>query len=277
MSHMLERYVFNERIHRGNGLMKKCYRMLLALLLVNVCFAGEMRTWTSKRGKTVEGKYVNIAFEKVTIMNASGKLVQLPFDQLCDEDLDYVDRLNPPDISIDYQESTQPWEYVSDDWITRSGIVIKDHPIYVMDAEFGALIKQKSGKEYHHDLTIEMYIFTEQCLDPDKFHLIGRVKSKPFRLTKANNHRHLFTAQEIYKIIYYNLWSTYKRGEKPSKYLIIVRDDKGNIISHRARSEWLYINLDKLEKLPVGSWINNECKRVHPTVPPRTRREDFRI
>jgi hypothetical protein len=251
--------------------------MLLAFMLVNGCFAAETRVWTSKSGKKVEGEYVNATLEKVTIKNASGDLVQLPFDQLCDEDLDYVDRLNPPEISIDYQESAQPWEYVSDDWITDSGIVIKDHPIYLMDAEFGALIKQKSTKEYNHDLTIEMYIFTHQNLDPDKHHLIGRVESQPFRLTKENDFRYVFTAPDTYRIIYYNLWSTYKRGEKPGKYLIIVRDDKGNIITYRTRSEWLYKNLDKLEKLPIGSWINDECERVHPTVPPRTRREDFRV
>lgn len=265
---------FNKLTHLENDLMKKLYQMFLALSLVTVCPAGEMRIWTSKSGKTVEGEYVNIAFEKVTIKNASNDLVQLPIAQLCDEDVDYIDRLNPPKISIDYMESAQPRQFVADSWFANNGESIDNHPINIIDAKFGALIKQQArNKEFKHDLIIEMYIFSKQCLDPDKYHLIGRVKSEPFRLTKANNFRYEFTAPKTYKIFYYNLWSKYMRGEKPSKYLIIVRNDRGDIISYRARSEWIYENLEKLEKLPVGSWINDKCERVHPTSPLRTRRD----
>ncbi len=254
--------------------MNKIYESVFVLLLVAYCSHAEMRAWTSKSGKVIEGEYVSVIFDNVQLKDANGDLVKIPLDQFSDADRAYIELLNPPTLSIDYQESAQPREFTADPWFANGGgSQILNHPIYLMDASFGALIKQKSSKKYNHDLTVEMYILTEQNLDPDKYHIIGKVKSEPFRLTKENKFRHVYTTPETYKIIYYNLYSSWKRGEKPSKYLILVRDELGNIIEHKGRSEWLFKNLDKLEKLPVGAWINDKCIRVHPTSPPRTRRD----
>ncbi len=258
--------------------MNRIFGIVLIFLLATLCIHADVRTWTSKDGKTIDGEYVNFAFEKVTIKIANGELRQLPLDQLSEEDQELVEILNPPEISIDYRESAQPREFTADPWEANGGgNQILNHPIKIIDAEFGALIKQRSTKEYDHDLTIEMYILTEQNLDPDKYHIIGRVKSEPFRLTKANKFRHEFIAPQTFQIIHYHLYSVWPRGEKPSTYLILVRDERGNIIAHETRSEWLFKNLDKLETLPVGSWINNKCKRVHPTSPPQTRRDSYRV
>jgi len=245
------------------------------LLVANYCVQAEMHTWTSISGKTLEGEYVRSALDKVVIKTSNGEEVRLPIDQLCREDQNYLELMNPPEISIDYRESTQPKEFVADPWYDRNGGAHDNHPVYFVDASFGALIKQKNPSPYNHDLKIEMYILTKQYLDPDKYHLIARVESEPFRLTEENGYRYIFDTPQTYRIIYYNLYSELKRGEKASKYLILVRDERGEIIDYRARSEWLYKYLDRLEKLPVGAWINDKCIRVYPTSPPRYRRDGF--
>lgn len=264
----------NIRLDLRNGRMKKMYEALLVLLAAACCVNAEMRTWTSINGQTVEGEYQNVAFEKVTLKRPDGTSLQIPLDQLSREDREYVEIINPPELSIDYRESAQPKEFCADPWTSNyGGGQILNHPIYIVDGRFGALIKQKSQQEYNHEFTIEMYIFSEQYLDPDKYRILAHVKSEPFKLTKENKFRYVYDTPTTYRTIYYNLYSTWKRGEKPSKYLIMIRDERGKIINYKARSEWIYKNLDKLEKLPVGAWINDKCIRIHPTQPPRTRRD----
>ncbi|MBN2786536.1 MAG: hypothetical protein JXR25_17095 [Pontiellaceae bacterium] len=257
--------------------MNRIYGLIIAVLFCACISHAESRLWTSTSGTTLEGEYVNFGFDAVNISDANGKIVKIPFDQLSEVDQAYVELMNPPDLSVDYRESSQPKEFTAEAWVSNGGSTTQNHPIYVIDASFGALIKQKSTKEYNHDLVVEMYVFTEQNYDPDKYHLIAHVTSKPFRLNKKNKFRFEYNTPNTYNVIYYNLYSLYPRGEKPSKYLILVRDERGEIIAHKGRSEWLIKNLDKLEKLPVGSWLNDKCKRVHPSQPPRTRRDSFQV
>jgi hypothetical protein len=55
------------------------------------------------------------------------------------------------------------------------------------------------------------------------------------------------------------------RGETYAESLIIVRDQRGEIIAYNTTKNWLYDNFDKLSQLPVGAWLNDTCTRTHPT------------
>ena len=48
-------------------------------------------------------------------------------------------------------------------------------------------------------------------------------------------------------------------------------DERGEIIAHAATDNWLFENLEALEKLPVGVFMDKTCRRVYPTGPERTR------
>ena len=258
--------------------MKKRTVLLLMFAGFVLSAGAESRVWTSKSGQTLEGEYVRTAFDAIYIKKTDGEEVKIPIDQLADSDKRLVDLLNPPTLSIDYQESTPVSEFTADPWRSNGGSITMNHPIKYIEATFGALIKQSSSKEYEYDLTLEMYVFTAQHLDPDKYHMIAHVKGEPFRLSKTNKHRYVYTTPQTYRIMFYNLYSMYPRGEKPcKKYLILVRDERGEIIAYRSSSNWIYEGLEELEKLPVGSWINDKCKRVHPTSPPRTRRDSYKV
>ena len=256
--------------------MKKIFGIMVVMLVAVCCLrAEESRTWTSVNGDTLEGTYEAFSLDSVKITDPAGKLRTIPLDQLIEADRKYVILRNPPKITIDYRESASPKEFIADPWYSNGGgNQILNHPIKIINAEVGALIKQASTKEYPYELTVEMYFLTEQRLDPDKYHIMGRSRSKPFKLSKENKFRYVFTDPNSYQMFSYDLYSTWPRGETPSRYLILVRDERGEVIAHEARGEWLYKNLDKLQELPVGSWINDKCIRVHPTSPPRTRRGD---
>jgi hypothetical protein len=91
-------------------------------------------------------------------------------------------------------------------------------------------------------------------------------------LSRENERRFEWMAKKKNRIIAYELFVDYldwrePRGEKFAETLILVRDKRGEIIAYNTTKNWLFDNLDKLEELPVGAWLNDDCVRTHPTVP----------
>jgi len=249
--------------------MKRFLGITVAMVMVACGSQAEMHTWTSKSGKTVEGKYITTAFDNVNVEDPQGKLIKLPLSELSEEDLTYLEFLNPPELKVEYIKETQPWQTVADDWIDNFGGSHVNHPIFVINGRFGARIKMTSNKPYNHPLTVEVFALTKQYYDPSNFHLIARSKSEPFMLTEENKGYYEYMDPKTYTIIYYNLYSANPRGERPSDYMVLVRDERGEIIAHRETGNWLFNNREKLMALPVGAWVNDKCDRIHPTSPER--------
>lgn len=249
--------------------MKRVLGIVWILVTVVCCSHAEMRIWTSKSGKTVEGEYVSMAFDNVNVEDNEGNLIKIPLDQLSEEDQTYLELANPPKLSIEYSKDVQPWQSVADDWISNYGGSEQNHPIFVIEGRFGARIKKLSNKPYNHTLTAEIFVLTKQCYAPDNYHLIVRSKSEPFMLNKENGGYYEYDDPRMYRIIYYNLYSVRPRGERPSDYMVLIWDERGEIIAHRSTGNWLFDYRDKLMKLPVGAWVNDKCDRIHTTSPKR--------
>lgn len=250
--------------------MKSLYTVILAAAL-STSFAAEARTWTAKNGQTIEGEYMSLSGDNVFIEKPDKTTIKLPMATLSEEDQLFIELENPPRLKVEKRESLKPVQYVADPWISNFGGSVDNHAIFVTDAKFGAEVVQTSVQSYNHELVAEMYVLTKQVYDPSKYHIIANFTSKPFKLTKENKRRHLFEDDRVYKILKYNLYSTRKRGEALGEYLMLVRDSRGEIIAYDGTKNWLFKNLDKLEALPVGAWINDDCERVHPTSPEWTQ------
>ena len=250
-----ERMVFMKRLMMGLG-------VVFALCL---CVHAELRTWTTITGETVEGEYLGSAFDSVSIENADGKLIKVPLDKLSKEDRVYVELINPPRLSVDFLESSQQiFPKASPLWSDNS-------PIAVLDHTFGARIKKLDTKVYNHELTVEWYCFSKQVWDPKKYKMIQHYKSEPICFSKKVREFELRCdrAVRLYKIIVdQGTGAAMPRGQKFAESLVIVRDERGEIIAYNTTKNWLYDQLDKLEKLPVNAWLNDDCKRVHPSSPP---------
>ena len=232
---------------------------------LTMCVRAEMRIWTSVPGKTIEAEYVRIQFDDVILKGADGAEYKLPLAAFSGDDMEYIELANPPELSVDVLRSA------SQSFVDVSPTYPKD-PLIILTYQFGARVKQMDAKTYEHPLTVEVFAFTQQRYDPSKFHLIQRVRSKPFVLSKENDRRFEFTDEKKHRVIAYDLnvdylnW-TEPRGEKFAETLILVRDKRDKIIAYNSTKNWLYDNLDKLEELPVKAWLNDDCIRVHPTVP----------
>lgn len=247
----------------------KTFIKIAVVVSLMMCARGEMRTWTSLPEKTFEAEYVKIHFDDVILKAANGGEIKIPLTSFSGEDLKYIELCNPPELSVDFMKSADQ------EFIPTSPFLAKD-PLNLLIYQFGARVKQKDAKTYNHPLKIEIYAFTQQRYDPDKYHLISRIESEPFVLSKENGRRYEFTAPKKYKVYNYELnvtWLNWRetRGEKFAESLILVRDERDEIIAYNTTKNWLYNNLEKLEELPLGAWLNDDCVRTHPTVPKVTK------
>ncbi len=259
------------------GRINKGFMTLSAGLALGVLFSATashaeegIRTWTSLSGKTVEARYESWIMDSVRVVDADGNILKLSLEELSEEDVEYVELMNPPEIKVEYEESAPVREYVADAWIpSGGGWIAQNNPIYIIEGRFGARVKKTSSRPYDHELTITMMIFSVQNMDRDKYHLILRSSSQPFKLNKDNRYTFTYTDPNVHDTMFYDLSGKWPRGEKLGEYLILVYDKQGKVIAHRSSGNWLFNNHEKLMDLKVGFWVNDDGDQVYPTTPKR--------
>ncbi len=52
------------------------------------------------------------------------------------------------------------------------------------------------------------------------------------------------------------------RGTSYGGYLVLIYDERGEIIEYKTSSERLYENLEKLKKIPVGKWMDKNKPKL---------------
>lgn len=251
----------------------KIFIKIVLTVSLTLCARGEMRTWTSLPGKTIEAEYVKVLFDEVVLKDANGQELKVPLNLFSGEDLKYIELANPPKLSVDLMKS-EDQDFVPSGVFPTGGTI--PEPPDLLYLTFGARVKQLDAKTYNHKLKIQLYAFTQQVYDPDKYHLICKSESEPFVMSKANGRRFEFTGPHKHRLLTYTLHVDYLsweelRGENFGETLIVVRDERDEIVAYNGSKKWLYENLDKLEKLPVGAWLDKTATRVHPTPPSATK------
>ncbi len=245
-------------------------KKILVFGAVLMCAAahGEIRTWTSATGEeTVEGEYSALSGDLVMVRKADNNLLKIPVADLSEKDRMYVEYKNPPKIKVEYREATDTTEYLAAPWISNFGGETENHPIYITEETFGAEVIQQNSRPYNHNLVVEIYVLTKQRYDPSNYRIITHFTSDPFQLNKENGFRHECFDKNLFTILKYDFDGTKIRGEVMAEYLILVRDENGDVVDHNGSNKWMYTNLKQLEELPIGAWINDKCERVHPTSP----------
>ncbi len=77
--------------------MKKAYLITATLLLVAIsATAGEVRTWTSKTGTTIEAEFVKVKLGTVHLKTPDGSVKQIKKSNLSKEDQQEISRLTDP-------------------------------------------------------------------------------------------------------------------------------------------------------------------------------------
>lgn len=231
----------------------------VALLVLNS--AAEPRTWTMRSGAVLEGEYITDVFDHIVIEMSDGTRVKRAITSLSEADRNYIELNNPPNLTVDFLESADQ------EFVKPSPIWVDNSPITQLYHSFGARITKSSIKAYPHDLTVEVFALAKQVYDPDKYQLVFYGKSDPFRLTPENHYQHEYRSAKSIPLSRFLLAGEYPRGKKMAESLVLVRDERGEIIAYNTTKNWLYEHLDNLLEIPVGGWLDETCKRRHPTSP----------
>lgn len=239
--------------------MKRFLGIMIVMLAIGS--RAEVRTWTLQSGETVQGEYVSVAFDRIIVRNELGHRIKLPADEVSAADRCYVELANPPKLTLDLLKSEEQI------FVKPSPIWVNNSPVNMLHFSFGARIRQRDTVRYGHDLTVEIYAVAKQVYDPDKYQLLYRWKSEPFQLTEENGRRVEIQAPKVVDLVEYLLVGEYPRGRQFAESLLVVRDERGEIVASRSSKNWLLENLDKLSALPTGAWFDKSCRRVHPTSP----------
>jgi hypothetical protein len=220
------------------------------------------RMWTGLNGKSFEAEYLSTISGTAVLRNNKGKQLKVPLNKLSPEDCEYIELSQPPALDIDFIKS-------SDSALSRYKLSPKElewgtPPPRVNDYTFGARIRQTDSRDYKHELSIEYYAVGQQMLDDRKYILLDR-QMDSFVPTKENKRSHRFVGESI-ELVQYDL-SGQARGRKYSEYLVLVTDKRGEIVEYSSSAKWLFENLENLRTVPVGSFMDRTCSRVHPSGP----------
>lgn len=218
----------------------------------------EIRLWNLTNGKSIEAEFVNLFGGKAVLKTARGKVLKLPQSDFSPEDIDELELLNPPKLKISFKKKTRQFSVKSNPEL--------DVPVPVA-TEFtgGVVIEQEDLKnDYQRPLHLEFYVILDE-FDGDNYILHDR-QVVDFKLTPENGrHFELYGRKDI--LLRYEHYSGIVRGEKYKGYMILVFNERGDLIAKNLSHDWLLDIRDKLLKFPVGRHFNKQGERVFPPRP----------
>ena len=237
----------------------KCGVAVILTFVLELCiFAdADMRTWTFSDGKTVEAKFIILFGSKVTLENSNGVQKKVEWDLFSDEDQIFIELATPPRLDISFVRKTGQR-------IFKPYFVDMTFPDIEKNT-FGVSIKQSGS--YSHELHVEVFV-TGKEISGNKYQLLERNTSS-YIPSKENGYSHRFLGKEVELDDFTRTvrgFAYIKRsGVRYTGHLILVTDSRGVLITSKATSPWLLENLEKLKKLPVGSYMDKTCTRTRPS------------
>ncbi len=214
------------------------------------------RTWTLNSGKNFEAEYVMVIGGNVVLKSEREKVIKVPLSKFSAADLKVLELLNPPDLKLDFKKHTSRFEVLLNPKATAIPTA--------QNFAGGVVVKQQTMKEYTHPLRIEMYVIAGDY-DGNNFILLDR-QIEGFMLTTEN--KKIFELKGDSKVLRrYDDYGGVVRGEKYQGHMILVYDQRGEIIAQKLTHTWLLDLVEPLRLLPIGRHFNKEGKRVHPPRP----------
>lgn len=252
--------------------MKFTPLLLIILFGVRLGAVAEMRTWTLNDGRTFEAEIAAglPGINTVKMITGDGRKVEVPLDQLSAEDRKYIELSHPPKLEIDILKSLKTMLYSAR--LTKWGADVRPSDTR---ATFGVRVKQVGTGDYPYELKAELFAIGRQIY-ADRYILLDR-ETWTFRLTNENKRRfeemgqNTITLQDFVMNDYYDQQGFTSRGEKYHGYIIVVTDERGEIVAHNESSNWLWDNFDNLTKLRKGNYLDQTCARRYPIRPETMR------
>ncbi len=181
---------------------------------------GEMRTWTSRSGQTIEAEYVRDTMGKVWLKSATGKVKKVPISGLSKSDQDYINNKILPKITISV-----------DDDIAR-GTVGSDIDNVRQTIRCEVKISKTSRRPYSGELTVYFFVFGWDLMNEE--YMLMDTKKETFTLTSENNNKYTLTGDKLR----FEYDPSPPWGDRYEGYLVCVKTSDGKILATKGNSKY---------------------------------------
>lgn len=214
--------------------------------------------WTLKDGDHLDAEFVKMFSQNVVLKTTHGKTIKRPLSDFSDGDIERLVLLNPPKLKLSFKKDTKQFKVRSNPEMDTSVPVATEFA--------GGVVIEQSDRQnkYQRPLRLELYVILDE-FDGENFILHDR-QTQDFMLTSENKQRfELYGRKDI--MLRYEHYNGKVRGEKFKGYMILVLNEKNEIIAQNLSHDWLFDIRDELLQFPIGRHFNKQGERVHPPRP----------
>ena len=220
-----------------------------------------VRQWTLNSGKSMEAEFIVLMGDKVVLKKSSGRQVKIPFNELSEEDHDYLMLAIPPPLKIAFLKDQERFKF--------QNLPLVDSNVPVFTKFTGGVKIQKSNrKPYPKSLKVELFTIAAER-DGNNYILMERTEGS-FTPSEENEGTFELHGNGFWLRDYVN-GRRDRRGEKFQGHMVVVTDERGEIIAQSISNDWMLDNLDFLREFPVGRHFSKAGERVYPPRPELNR------
>jgi len=216
-----------------------------------------IRLWTLKNGKSVEAELVVQMGDKTVLKTTQGKQLKVPTRELSAADLDYLELANPPPLKLTRQKETDMFRF--------KDVLNRMLPPRLFEITVGVKIEKTNQKPYTRKLKMELFSIADE-IDGDNFVLLDR-QEKTFVFSEESGGIQEFWGEKAYMRDYMDFVGN-RRGLKFKGHMIVITDERGEIIAQNITNDWFLDIIEPLREFPVGRHFDKTGTRVYP---PRAR------
>ncbi len=220
----------------------------------------KMRQWTLKSGKSVEAELVVQMGNKAVLKTARGKQVKVPVSELSAEDLDFLELASPPPMKITFLKELDKFDF--------KVLPIATAPPIVREITTGVKIEKTNQKPYTKELKVELFSFASE-IDGNNYVLLDRAGGS-FTFTKENEGLYELWGKEANMKDYLDAEGN-RRGERFKGHMVVITDERGEIVAQSISNSWMLDIIDTLRQFPLGRHLDETGARVYPPRAPVIR------
>jgi len=248
--------------------MKRTFILTLIFSILCSIANAEMRTWVLKKGGSFSAEYMSIFGGKAVLKLKSGKKMRIPMDELSQQDRSFIELKNPPKVKINFTKTTKQRKTP-----IQAESAENHHPAPKIEfMTFFVSVKKTSSNPYPHKLTVEYFAFGNE-INGNKKILLAKEEQTFFFEPKNPEFR--FQGKTVELMRYHIVIGGGKkaihlpdRGEKYGGFIVVVKDELGNIIASKSSNKNLYRVFDNIKKLHEGCFFDpNTGLRTYPSRP----------
>ena len=233
--------------------------LLLALALASSAVFAETRLWTLLDGRSFEGTFITIIGTDYALKSSKGKQIRISADAFSEKDRVFVELSRPPKLEVDFIRNLKSMTF-NQGWYGEFPREPEQH------GNFGFRVKQTSAGAYGHDLRAEYFVVARQLYRSDpKCFLLDRGEVT-FQLTEERKRTFEFRSDRQVRLQNWELGSI-QYGEVYYAYVIVITDERGEIVAIKASKSWLEKHLENLRQQKVGNFFDDTCVRCFPARP----------